>query len=109
MHDSQTHNILDRQTPLNLHSFSNMAISDLTNGDDSGFAKARETIITNRLQDCMAEDKLAHSFSLKMISNIEVVHYAAVAGYDAVLLDLEHSSFSLDTANQLSVAALQVG
>ncbi len=79
-----------------------------TNGTD-GFDQARQTIIPNRLQDRMAEGKLAHSFSLKLVSNIEVVHYAAVAGYDAVLIDLEHSSFSLDTTNQLSVAALQVG
>jgi 2-keto-3-deoxy-L-rhamnonate aldolase RhmA len=52
---------------------------------------------------------LTHAFSLKMFDNIEVVHYAAAAGYDAILVDLEHGTLDLGKASQLSVAALQVG
>lgn len=71
--------------------------------------KARTFAVPNTLKQRIAAGKLAHSFSIKLISNVEIIHYAATAGYDAVLIDLEHSSFSLDTANQLSCCALQVG
>ncbi|ORY28189.1 Pyruvate/Phosphoenolpyruvate kinase-like domain-containing protein [Naematelia encephala] len=80
-----------------------------TNGNSDGLSAARKAIIPNRLKDNIEQGKLAHSFSLKLIANIEVVHYAAVSGYDAVLIDLEHGSFGLDITNQLSCAALQAG
>ena len=70
---------------------------------------ARATAVPNRVLDNLHNGVLSHAFSLKLVANIEVVHYAAAAGYDAVLIDLEHSSFGLETANQLSCAALQVG
>ena len=44
-----------------------------------------------------------------MIDNVEVVGFAAVAGFDAVLIDLEHSSFGIREANQLSCMALSCG
>ena len=71
--------------------------------------QARAVAVPNRLQDKIASGLLAHSCSVKFIKNIEVVQMIAVAGYDAVLIDLEHGSLGLDTANQLSVAALSAG
>jgi 2-keto-3-deoxy-L-rhamnonate aldolase RhmA len=70
---------------------------------------ARQAAIPNKLRDKLAAGELAHSFSIKFINNVEVVHYAAVAGYDAILIDLEHGTLSLDTTAALSIAALQVG
>lgn len=78
-----------------------MSIDDL--------AKARSVAVPNVLQDRMRAGRLTHAFSLKMFDNIEVVHYAAAAGYDCVLIDLEHGTLDLRKASQLSVAALQVG
>ncbi|WVW84356.1 hypothetical protein I302_106390 [Kwoniella bestiolae CBS 10118] len=77
--------------------------------DEVQLAAARKAMVPNVLRDKTRRGGLAHSCSLKMISNVEAVHFIALAGYDAVLLDLEHGSFSLDTANQLSCAALLAG
>jgi 2-keto-3-deoxy-L-rhamnonate aldolase RhmA len=70
---------------------------------------ARKAAIPNKLRDKLAAGELAHSFSIKFVNNIEVVHYAAVAGYDAILIDLEHGTLGLDTTAALSISALQVG
>jgi 2-keto-3-deoxy-L-rhamnonate aldolase RhmA len=88
-----------------------MAITNGTNLSSSseGLEAARAQAVPNTLKDKTLAGELAHSFSIKLVSTIEIVHYAAAAGYDAVLIDLEHSSFGLETTNQLSCAALQVG
>ena len=70
---------------------------------------ALQAVVPNVLKAKLMKGELAHSFSIKIISNVEIIHYAAVAGYDAVLIDLEHSQLSLSTASQLSVVANQVG
>lgn len=76
---------------------------------DAPLIAARKAAIPNTMKDKMAKGILTHAFSLKMFDNIEVVHFAAAAGYDAVLVDLEHGTLDLGKASQLSVAALQVG
>ncbi|WWC94416.1 hypothetical protein V866_001258 [Kwoniella sp. B9012] len=86
-----------------------MTTSNGTESSDAQLIAARKAMVPNRLKDKVKRGELAHSCSLKMISNVEAVHFIGLAGYDAVLLDLEHGSFSLDTANQLSCAALLVG
>lgn len=77
--------------------------------EDAGLNAARKYVIPNTVKIKLDKGELAHSFSIKLISNIEIVHYAAAAGYDAILIDLEHSSMGLEATNQLSCAALQVG
>lgn len=72
-------------------------------------AAARKAGIPNPIKDRTAAGILTHAFSIKMFDNIEVVHFAAAAGYDAILIDLEHGTLDLGKASQLSVAALQVG
>ncbi|WVR09354.1 hypothetical protein IAU60_006420 [Kwoniella sp. DSM 27419] len=74
-----------------------------------GLAAARQAVVPNTIKERIARGELAHSFSIKLVRTVEVVHYAAAAGYDAVLIDLEHSSMGLETTSQLSCAALQVG
>ena len=72
-------------------------------------SNARASAVPNRVKEKLNDGKLAHAFSVKLIDNIQVVQYAAVTGYDAVLIDLEHSSMGLKEANQLSCAALASG
>lgn len=71
--------------------------------------EARKAAIPNTLPNKLINGELAYSFSIKFVNNIEIVHYAAVAGYDAILIDLEHGTLSLDTTAALSITALQVG
>lgn len=77
--------------------------------DSMALEKARESAIPNKLKDKLTAGELAHSFSIKFVNNIEIVHYAAVAGYDAILIDLEHGTLSLDGTSAMCISALQVG
>ncbi|RSH89692.1 hypothetical protein EHS25_002243 [Saitozyma podzolica] len=81
----------------------------MTFTDSTGLIAARKAAAPNPLKSKLVKGELAHALSIKIISSIEIVGYAASAGYDCVLIDLEHSSFGLDTTNQLSCAALQLG
>ena len=83
-----------------------MAISTETSPE---LAAARQIAVRNPLREKLDNGELAHSLSVKLVSSIEIVGYAAAAGYDAILVDLEHSAFGLDVTNQLSVSALQAG
>ncbi|KAK6909230.1 hypothetical protein I203_103247 [Kwoniella mangroviensis CBS 8507] len=74
-----------------------------------GLAAASKAAVPNTVKERILRGELAHSFSIKLVKSVEIIHYAAAAGYDAVLIDLEHSSLGLETTNQLSCAALQVG
>ncbi|EIW72044.1 hypothetical protein TREMEDRAFT_72636 [Tremella mesenterica DSM 1558] len=80
-----------------------------SNGTVDGLTLARKSVVPNLVKRFLQEGRLAHSFSIKLIANVDIVYYAAAAGYEAVLIDLEHSSFGLETCNQLSVSALSAG
>lgn len=84
-------------------------IATMTFTDSTGLIAARKAAAPNPLKSKLVKGELAHALSIKIIGSIEIVGYAASAGYDCVLIDLEHSSFGLDTTNQLSCAALQLG
>lgn len=70
---------------------------------------ARSVAIPNKLRDKLAAGQLAHAFSIKYIDNVQIVHYAAAAGFDSILIDLEHGTLDLATTAALSMSALQVG
>lgn len=70
---------------------------------------ARKVSVPNKLREKLMAGQLAHSFSIKFINNVEIVNYAAAAGYDSILIDLEHGTLDLATTGALSIMALQVG
>lgn len=76
---------------------------------ESELASARALAVPNVMQDKMRAGQLTQAFSVKLVKSIEIAHYAAAAGFDALLVDLEHSPYGVKHANQLSCAALQVG
>ena len=78
--------------------------NDCTHSNE--LARARQLAVPNALRDKLIKGQLAHALSIKLVSSIEIVGYAAAARFDSILIDLEHSPFSLDTTNQLSCAAL---
>ncbi|WWC60734.1 uncharacterized protein I303_103310 [Kwoniella dejecticola CBS 10117] len=71
--------------------------------------QARAFATPNPLKEKLDAGVLAHALSIKIVSSIEVLGFAKSAGYDACLIDLEHSPFGLETTNQLSCAALSLG
>ncbi|WVW85848.1 hypothetical protein I302_107886 [Kwoniella bestiolae CBS 10118] len=70
---------------------------------------AKKFAVSNPLKEKINAGVLAHALSIKIVSSVEVLGFAKAAGYDAVLIDLEHSPFGLETTNQLSCAALNLG
>ncbi|KAI7219180.1 hypothetical protein KC333_g3142 [Hortaea werneckii] len=65
--------------------------------------------IENTLKDKMLAGEVAYTLSAKLIRTVELPMMAKTAGFDGILIDMEHSSFDLDTAGQLCIAALYAG
>lgn len=65
--------------------------------------------ISNSLREKMLRDEVAYTLSVKMVRSVEIPMIAKSAGFDGLLIDMEHSSFDLDTAGQICIAALYAG
>ncbi|KAF5650771.1 STB5-SIN3 binding protein [Fusarium tjaetaba] len=65
--------------------------------------------IPHPMREKLLRDEVAYTMSIKLVKSIEIAGMAKTAGYDGILVDMEHSSFDLETTNQLCVAALYAG
>ncbi|OBH62158.1 aldolase [Mycobacterium colombiense] len=65
--------------------------------------------MTTALRDALRGDALVLCLALLNTRTPDVPAVAAACGYDAVYVDLEHTSTSLDTAQMLCVSALGAG
>lgn len=65
--------------------------------------------VTNNVKEKLARDEVVLSMTARLVRSIEIARIARTAGYDTLYVDLEHSSFSLDTTGQICMAALEVG
>jgi 4-hydroxy-2-oxoheptanedioate aldolase len=63
----------------------------------------------NTLKDKLKRDEVAIAMILRLVRGVEIAAIAQSAGYDAVYIDMEHNSFSLETTSQICVACLGVG
>jgi 4-hydroxy-2-oxoheptanedioate aldolase len=52
---------------------------------------------------------VAASMTVRLVRGVEIVRLAKTAGFDSIYVDLEHSSFSLETTGQICMAALETG
>jgi 2-keto-3-deoxy-L-rhamnonate aldolase RhmA len=66
-------------------------------------------IVRNTFKEKLARGEVAASMTVRLVRGIEVVRIAKTAGFDMVYVDLEHSSFSIETTSQICMAALDVG
>lgn len=69
---------------------------------DHCWREANEEIITGLTPDPQA-------FGIRLVTNPAVVQLARNGGFDAIFIDLEHSTLSIDDASQHCTAALQTG
>lgn len=69
---------------------------------------ARE-LVRNGVKDKLARDELVLSMTVRLVRTVEIAQIAQTAGFDSLYIDLEHSSFSLDTTGQICMAGLAVG
>ena len=66
-------------------------------------------IVPNAAKDRLATGKLALGVILRQARTVDIAPVMKACGYDWLFLDLEHNSMDLDTAVQISVAALGCG
>ena len=66
-------------------------------------------IVRNPVKEKLARGEVVSSMTARLVSSIEIVRIAKSAGFDSLYIDLEHSSFSMETTNQICVMALEAG
>lgn len=65
--------------------------------------------IPHSLREKLLRNEVASTLSVKLVKSVELPMMAKTAGFDGILVDMEHSSFDLETTSQLCVAALYAG
>lgn len=72
-------------------------------------ALAREICRPSLVKKLMHENKLAHSFGLRVAFTPEMPLIAKRAGYSAVLMNLEHMAINMETMRDIAISCLNVG
>ncbi|KAF6817924.1 HpcH/HpaI aldolase [Colletotrichum plurivorum] len=67
------------------------------------------SLFTNNLTRLSAAGKLCTAMGIRLVTNTQVVHLAANGGFDALFIDLEHSTLSIQDASQHCIVGLQLG
>ncbi|KAF2448076.1 HpcH/HpaI aldolase [Karstenula rhodostoma CBS 690.94] len=70
---------------------------------------ARELCRPNLVKTTMEHNALAHSFGLRVAFSVEMPLIAKRAGYQAVLMNLEHMAIGMETMRDIAVSSLNVG
>lgn len=68
-----------------------------------------EPVLRNAARDRLDAGELALGVGIRQSRTVDIASIMKACGYDWLFLDLEHNSMDLDTAVQISVAALGVG
>ena len=66
-------------------------------------------LIHNNVRRRIADGEVAVSMVVRLVHSIEIANIAKACGFDSLYIDLEHSSFSLETTSQICMAALETG
>jgi 4-hydroxy-2-oxoheptanedioate aldolase len=66
-------------------------------------------ILRNNVKDMLARDEVVASMTVRLVRSVEIARIAKTAGFDTLYIDIEHSSFSLETTSQICIAALEAG
>ncbi|OHE96513.1 HpcH/HpaI aldolase [Colletotrichum orchidophilum] len=65
--------------------------------------------ISNSFKEKLLRNEVASTLSVRLVKSVELPMIAKTAGFDGILVDMEHSSFDLETTSQLCTAALYAG
>jgi 4-hydroxy-2-oxoheptanedioate aldolase len=72
-------------------------------------AAAGVGVLRNHIKEKLARGEVVASMTVRLVRGIEIARIAKTAGFDSLYVDLEHSSFSLETTSQICMAALEAG
>jgi len=64
-------------------------------------------VAVNGVKEKLQRGEVVASITVRLVTTVEVVRIAKTAGFDSLYIDLEHSSFSMETASQLCIMALE--
>lgn len=70
---------------------------------------ASRDVAVNSVKEKLQRGEVVASITVRLVPTVEIVRIAKTAGFDSLYIDLEHSSFSLETASQLCIMALEAG
>jgi 4-hydroxy-2-oxoheptanedioate aldolase len=68
-----------------------------------------EDVVANGVKRKLAAGGVVSCMTVRLVRGIEIARIAKTCGYDALYIDLEHSSLSIDAASQICIAALDAG
>jgi 4-hydroxy-2-oxoheptanedioate aldolase len=68
-----------------------------------------DEILRNYAKEKLSRSEVVSSMTVRLVRGIEIARIAKTAGFDSLYVDMEHSSFSLETTGQICMAALAVG
>src|SRR5580693_4688696 len=66
-------------------------------------------VLRNHVKEKLARGEVVASMTVRLIRGVEIARIAKTAGFDSLYVDMEHSSFSLETMGQICMAALEAG
>src|SRR5271163_3794144 len=66
-------------------------------------------VLRNHVKEKLARGEVVASMTVRLVPGIEIARIANTAGFDSLYVDLEHSSFSLETTSQICMSALAAG
>jgi 4-hydroxy-2-oxoheptanedioate aldolase len=66
-------------------------------------------ILRNTFKERLARGEVVSSMTVRLVRGIEIARIAKTAGFDALYVDLEHSSLTLDATGQICMAGLEMG
>lgn len=66
-------------------------------------------ILRNNVKEKLKRGEVVASMTVRLVRTLEIARIAGTAGFDTLYVDMEHSSFSLDTCGQICMAALEAG
>lgn len=73
------------------------------------YQKALDACRVNLIKERLSHRQLCHSLSVRFVKDPEIAVMAADAGFQGILVDLEHSTLNLADAAAISCACLQAG
>lgn len=65
--------------------------------------------IPHALKEKLLRNEVASTLSVKLVKSVELPMIAKTAGFDGIIVDMEHSSFDLETTSQLCITAIYAG
>lgn len=66
-------------------------------------------VLRNHVKDKLARGEVVASMTARLVRGVEIARIAKTAGFDSLYVDMEHSSFSLESTGQICIAALDAG